>query len=139
MSDFQLDELLQANGTSLEKVKSTALYRPFNEIIEKVAADKRPVIAKIREHAAGLQPHFLAKNDTPDTSSKDSEVDTLAPDSESGSTALDDFVVVMKPSKATKSRKQSFDECTSQSQFQPINGTQMRCLELDPIRIECTG
>lgn len=54
MSDFQLDELLQANGTSLEKVKSTALYRPFNEIIEKVAADKRPVIAKIREHAAAM-------------------------------------------------------------------------------------
>lgn len=52
MSDFQLDELLQANGTSLEKVKSTALYRPFNEIIEKVAAEKRPVIAKIKGQAA---------------------------------------------------------------------------------------
>lgn len=44
----------------------------------------------------------------------------------------------MKPSKATKSRKQS-DDYTKQSQFKPINGTQMRCLELDPVRIECTG
>ena len=57
--------------------------------------------------------------------------------SDSGSAALDDFAIVLKQSKAIKCGKQT-DEYTKLSQYQTINGAQMRCLELDPVRIECT-
>ena len=58
--------------------------------------------------------------------------------SDTGSASLDDFAIVLKKSKAVKCGKIT-EDFTKLSSFQRINGQEMRCLELEPIRIECTN